>query len=430
MASLRLASKSRKSLSADFLGAQPEAPAAGSTEEQYARGWALLDADELEAAIGVFDELLLTESQNEKVWLSRAEAQTRRGEYQRGLADYGRYLEMATNQTGAVYANAQYGRALCLAQLGHKLEALLALDACIAAGPKDEQLTDKDTSSVPAAHVAKCVMLQDVALAARYTEVISCSSTQPKQSGPSIGERAAAADGQSPDYTGKVWEIPPSALEEALDKARALGKTPLLLDPSEEHFAEAYFLYNATTVLDGKRMVVETRTGAVDLNTLRDALRRDLVHALRWGHTLLVRMGDAAAPFTSSYCKDDACFPLSVFDASKSPAGRSIDTQSVGKEDPFANVLRAGETIGGKLAVPKKFRVVVASYFGRDRYENYLHEALPLHFMQPISILAPAENHVAVVQRQQLGGINQPSIGSEPKAMQLQGDRTSLFLQS
>ena len=56
-------------------------------------------------------------------------------------------------------ADAFYGRAVCNANLGSCVPAVLDLQECVRVGPEDEQITDEDVSRVPAALVALFVLL-------------------------------------------------------------------------------------------------------------------------------------------------------------------------------------------------------------------------------------------------------------------------------
>ena len=92
----------------------------------------------------------------------------------------------------------------------------------------------------------------------------------------------------------------------------------------------------------------------------------------------------------------------------------------------FAPALRDEDTqrAGGRLQVPPSFRVAVTSSFGADRYEHFLKEALPLQTMQPIALLDPSVAATSVSEFK-AGEAAQGDF----KAGQLQGDRTTLFLQ-
>ena len=92
------------------------------------------------------------------------------------------------------------------------------------------------------------------------------------------------------------------------------------------------------------RCVLQLRVAGMPLSAVQDELRKSLVHALRWGHTLVIRMANTAAvcnttlsatpirtpaahlaahpvqDFAHAYCADDS-FPLALFNAAALPRG-------------------------------------------------------------------------------------------------------------
>ena len=235
-------------------------------------------------------------------------------------------------------------------------------------------------------------------------------------------------------------------LEVAVEKALASGKTPLLLDNTDDKAVDAYYLYAAATILEAKRVVLEVRSAGVSLEAARSNLRTELVRAMRHGHTLVVHMANSAADFTHAYCADDA-FPLAVFEQPLWPSDKSLQLPPQ-DASPFAAVLRAGDLAasGGKFHCHRDFRVVVTSTFKPDNYEKLLQGALPLQHLQPVEVFVPSEAARALALAGEgatnsgpLSGIiadwggawNSSAArtrGDAPKAGQLQGDRMSLFL--
>ena len=131
------------------LGAEVEAKT--GVEETYELAWKALGAGEMARAIDLTSGLLVDDPTYEKTYFTRAIAYARSGEWRHAAADYSTYLKLTQATSGAPLANALYGRALCMAKMGHRLPALRDLNECIRVGPQDEQLTDKVHSqpSVP-----------------------------------------------------------------------------------------------------------------------------------------------------------------------------------------------------------------------------------------------------------------------------------------
>ena len=118
--------------------------------------------------------------------------------------------------------------------------------------------------------------------------------------------------------------------------------------------------------------ISEVRGAGVPVEEARDGLRKSLVHAMRWGHTLVIRMADSAADFVGSYCADD-CFPTRLFDGATLPSGSEIARSG----SAWAKVLRASDLESGRFFVPGHFRVCVTSVFDAGKFEQRLGDALP-----------------------------------------------------
>ena len=133
---------------------------------------------------------------------------------------------------------------------------------------------------------------------------------------------------------------------------------------------------------------------------------------MRWGHYLVVRMQNSAAAFLETYCAPDA-FPVEVFDAAAVAPGEAL-------RGPLAAALRdadRAQSPGGIFTVHEGFRVVVTSSFAEGSYAELLAPALPLARLQPVLCLGSS-------------GDTEVEGAHKPKGAMLQGDRTTLFLQS
>lgn len=206
--------------------------------------------------------------------------------------------------------------------------------------------------------------------------------------------QAAASSGRTYDedvarYEGKLWRAPLTQLEGAIERAVGAGKTPLLLDSTGT--ADVSFLYRHATVIEAKQLVLQVRAPAKslrDLHAARWGLRRKLVHAMRWGHTLVVRLSDSAPNF-EYYC-EPTMFPLALFDRALLPCGKDAAADAI-----FGKVLRESDLAdsGGHLYVPETFSVVVTSTFAPEVYEEHLSASLPnleTH-VQPVALFELSE---------------------------------------
>jgi len=439
----------------NFLGAEVQE----KSEEELSldSAWKALGRGEIAAAIQVCCDMIAKDRHNDKLFFTRAYAYARAGEWQWAMADYSAYLKIheaaakllsslkRTTFGNPTLANAYYGRALCLAKLGFHERALHDLNQCIRHGPVDEQMTEADVSLVPRAKVAKLVLKQaypELAGADDAREAEAVAARKELEAARKAQGSAAGDASDEPVYEGKVWRVPITALEPALARVAAAGKTALLLDGTGERVTDMYFTYSEATVIEAKRVITDVRMAGVEVEAVREGLRQQLVHAMRWGHLLVLRMSNTAADFCGSYCAPET-FPTQLFEAGTLPAGKDA-----AKDVVFAKVLRPADTGGGcgPLPVPPQFSVVVTSTFKPANYEALLQDSLPLQHLQPIEIFVPSEAARAAALAGEgatnsgpLSGIFADwggawnstaarTTGDAPKAGQLQGDRTTLFL--
>ena len=129
----------------------------------------------------------------------------------------------------------------------------------------------------------------------------------------------------------------------AIERARALGKTVLLVDPSPDKLIDTYYAYQSSQVVEAKRLVLEEVTGKKTHEATLEGMRQQLVAAMRYGQTLYIRLADSACDFSHAY-SDDAQFPLALFDHAtirslRAHAGPS-GTNLYGSDHPLAGVLR------------------------------------------------------------------------------------------
>jgi hypothetical protein len=222
---------------------------------------------------------------------------------------------------------------------------------------------------------------RDAAMAAAAADATAAASS----SASSAAKGGGGNDVSS--YEGDVWHVLATDLEVAIEKAISSGKTPLVLDGTSDKAVDAHFLYAPATIVEAKQLVLQVRQAGVSLDDAREGLRKQLMHAMRYGHILVVRLANSAADFKGTYCTDDA-FPHAVFERPKWPSDASLEA-SASCTSPFAKVLRPKDVAGagGRFHVSRDFRVVLTSTFKPDSYARLLGEALPLAHLQPIHIV-------------------------------------------
>lgn len=93
-------------------------------------------------------------------------------------------------------------------------------------------------------------------------------------------------------------------IRDYMEKAFSTGKTPLIIDTSDDEKVCTYLSYQTDhSILEAKSMILKLAS-----HSLLDALeyaRRMLVNAMKHGKTLVIRMGTSAPDFKSTFHDDN-----------------------------------------------------------------------------------------------------------------------------
>jgi hypothetical protein len=176
---------------------------------------------------------------------------------------------------------------------------------------------------------------------------------------------------------------------EAVERARTLHRrTALLVDNTADKVVDTFYQYRHVVVLEAKAMVVEERTGKRSRAQVLEQARCKLVRAMRYGHTLYVRMGNTACSFRANY-SSATTLPLAIFDQAavdelareySGPEGRNL----FGAAHPLAAALREADTDHGHFTCRRGFEVVVSTHLPKADVPSLLGHALPMSLLQPI----------------------------------------------
>lgn len=201
---------------------------------------------------------------------------------------------------------------------------------------------------------------------------------------------------------GPVWEVPmgrdldimpwlprrSAGVLEAINRARALHMTALLVDNSPDKVVDTFFLYRPVQVLEAKAMVVEERTGKRSRAQILEQARVKLVNAMRYGQQMYVRMGNTACAFKIHY-SSPTTLPLAIFDQravdelNERYSGAAADNL-YHSDHPFAGALREADTEHGVFTCRRGFEVVVSTHLAKGDFAALLERALPMSLLQPI----------------------------------------------
>ena len=174
-----------------------------------------------------------------------------------------------------------------------------------------------------------------------------------------------------------VKEIDLIALLDECELAAANGKTPLVIDNSDDNKVDTFFGYRSFPVIDGKKMGLDKTMKKIPVVEIMEEARKKLVLSLKIGMPLIIAMTksvtDFANTFNDSKAKEfhglpsDLSFlPLELFD----DGGKKL------LSDEYLNALIRKEERKdtGDLAIsrnPDGFYVILTSQFSPEDYEDY-----------------------------------------------------------
>lgn len=356
---------------ADFLG---QAPIKGSIDVLYDEAWLAYSDGRHAEALAALDRVLSTVADYARARFARGLCLlelSRPAEAERELSTY---LALVAHQQLNT-CDAHFFRAMALSRLGSHQRALADLDKAIAFKPGcGGGCACGMFCRASEAVLARFALLLSRSVRADYTRAREQAAMDDLPAD-SEGTRSEVRVAEQVDEAarrlaftldGPCWCVPMHQLWDALERAHALRKVPLLVDDSADRSVDASFLYTASTIVELKQLVVRLRTRAeLTLDDAREELRAKLVHAMRWGHNLVLRLGTSAPDF-DRLCSPEH-FPAELL------AG--VDAVPIGANlvgHPLGAVLRAGDAQAGVFVVADAFRIVVTCNFAANKYAGYL----------------------------------------------------------
>lgn len=186
--------------------------------------------------------------------------------------------------------------------------------------------------------------------------------------------------------------VPLNDLETAVSLCVAQGKTPLIIDPSENDTVNSFYMYKTVTLLDASKLALDKSLMKVPIADLMEGARSKLVSSIKLGRPLVIALGKSACDFATTYHDgseemDASCvgrfFPLEVF----KNAGKGLLS-----EENMRSLFREGDLENGvaRSGNQENFYVVVTSQFTSADYQDYL-------FGNDWGLPKPIENYQVIV---------------------------------
>ena len=175
-----------------------------------------------------------------------------------------------------------------------------------------------------------------------------------------------------------IQTIKLTSLLTACEAAITNGKTPLVIDNSDDNKVDTFFSYQSATILDGKKMGLDKSMRKVPVHDIMDETRKKIVFAIKQGQPLIIALTKSVTDFATTFT-DEACKDLDFKDGTQAfipsllleKAGKGILQQEY-LERLFRTEDRS-DTAG--LAISKNpdgFHVIITSQFSIEDFEEYL----------------------------------------------------------
>jgi hypothetical protein len=158
----------------------------------------------------------------------------------------------------------------------------------------------------------------------------------------------------------------------AIEIAVAHKKTPLIIDPSEDHKVDTFFSYRSAVMLDGKKMGLDKSMKHIPVMDIMEEARKKLVTALKFGYPFVIAMSNSVTDFAQTFndtsCgipREAMCFPMEALRC----GGKEL------LQEEYMNGLFREEDKESGFAhcrSPATFQVILTSTFQVEDYEEYL----------------------------------------------------------
>jgi len=195
----------------------------------------------------------------------------------------------------------------------------------------------------------------------------------------------ADADADADADASPAITIPLTELKVVMDQAIKNGKTPLIVDNSEDDKTNTFFSYQSAIIIDGKKMGLDKTMRNTPIAEIMEGARAKLVSGLKLGYPVVIALTKSVTDFATTF-SDEACQQaedkqgLDFQDGKQSYFPLSTVFQNAGKGLVKQDMLDAlfteedrKDTHGHAICRDENsFHVVVTSQFSPEDFEEYL----------------------------------------------------------
>jgi len=184
-----------------------------------------------------------------------------------------------------------------------------------------------------------------------------------------IAAMPSESDGAAAEAAAAVPDSPVTihltALQGAIDAARAAGKTPLIVDNSESHAVDTFFGYNAILV-DAKQCSLNVALKKSTKEESLETARKCVVNGMKNGATCVIACQQGSPSF-NQWFNTESEFPVEAL----------MTNSGLGflEKDAAVKLYRDEDLQHGFAIVQEKFNVVVTTWFSPEDFEEFLFDS-------------------------------------------------------
>jgi len=210
--------------------------------------------------------------------------------------------------------------------------------------------------------------------AARLQAEVSRQAEEARHAQEEAAEQASAGQLQANRIQVKLADI-----SDAIEAVLAAGKTPLVIDSSEQHNVDTFLSYGKfmhCMALSGKKMVVEKTQKKRPVAEILEEARVQVVACMKQGRPLVIMCENAVPDFATTLNDESAQLPAQGQTGrpeSSFPSALFYAAGATVCQEPWPQHLFRDDDLEAGLAVPRDgFSVLVTTRFKVQDFEEYL----------------------------------------------------------
>lgn len=165
-----------------------------------------------------------------------------------------------------------------------------------------------------------------------------------------------------------------TALLEEIETTVSRGRTPLIVDDSEDHNVDTFFSYRSVSVVDGKKMGLDVSMKKIPVEDVMEGARQKLVAGVKYGCPVIIALTKSVTDFKGKF--NDTSSPPREVGTSVFPADLVFRKAGKGllEEGAMQRLFRQDDREQNLCVCrdPDSFYCAVTTQFSPADFEEYL----------------------------------------------------------